>query len=83
MSSGGLLLLLGLLTLWEVLTPVSSKDRPDFCELPADTGPCRVGFPSFYYNPDEKKCLEFIYGGCEGSANNFITKEECESTCAA
>nr|ACY68701.1 Kunitz-type serine protease inhibitor isoform 5 [Parasuta nigriceps] len=83
MSSGGLLLLLGLLTLWEGLTPVTSKDHPDFCELPVDSGPCKGNFEAFYYNADQHKCLEFIYGGCDGNANNFKTIEECQQTCAA
>nr|Q90W97.1 RecName: Full=Kunitz-type serine protease inhibitor textilinin-5; Short=Txln-5; Flags: Precursor [Pseudonaja textilis textilis]AAK95523.1 textilinin [Pseudonaja textilis textilis] len=83
MSSGGLLLLLGLLTLWEVLTPVSSKDRPKFCELLPDTGSCEDFTGAFHYSTRDRECIEFIYGGCGGNANNFITKEECESTCAA
>nr|B5L5R1.1 RecName: Full=Blackelin-5; Flags: Precursor [Pseudechis porphyriacus]ACC77798.1 blackelin-5 precursor [Pseudechis porphyriacus] len=83
MSSGGLLLLLGLLTLWEGLTPVSSKDRPEFCELPADSGSCKGNFQAFYYHPVHRTCLEFIYGGCEGNANNFKTIDECKRTCAA
>ncbi|XP_026579467.1 kunitz/BPTI-like toxin [Pseudonaja textilis] len=36
MSSGGLLLLLGLLALWAELTPVSGQDRPS--ELPERSG---------------------------------------------
>nr|Q6ITC1.1 RecName: Full=Kunitz-type serine protease inhibitor homolog mulgin-1; Flags: Precursor [Pseudechis australis]AAT45400.1 mulgin-1 [Pseudechis australis] len=83
MSSGGLLLLLGLLTLWEVLTPVSSKDRPRFCELPADPGPCNGLFQAFYYNPVQRTCLKFRYGGCKGNPNTFKTIEECKRTCAA
>uniref|UniRef100_R4G2E8 KP-Cac-20 n=1 Tax=Cacophis squamulosus TaxID=505434 RepID=R4G2E8_9SAUR len=83
MSSGGLLLLLGLLTLWEGLTPVSSKDRPKFCELPPDKGGCYGWLLAFYYNPVQHQCLQFIYGGCPGNANYFNTIEECKSTCAA
>uniref|UniRef100_R4G317 KP-Pse-7 n=1 Tax=Pseudonaja modesta TaxID=340912 RepID=R4G317_9SAUR len=83
MSSGGLLLLLGLLTLWEVLTPVSSKDRPNFCELPAETGLCNAHNTRFYYNPRQHQCIKFLYGGCGGNANNFKTIEECKSTCIA
>nr|ACY68698.1 Kunitz-type serine protease inhibitor isoform 2 [Parasuta nigriceps] len=83
MSSGGLLLLLGLLTLWEILTPVSSTVRPDFCYLPDDSGPCKHNFKAFYYNAKQRKCLEFLYGGCEGNANNFRTIEECQRTCGA
>nr|ABO31437.1 venom protease inhibitor precursor [Oxyuranus scutellatus] len=81
MSSGGLLLLLGLLTLWEVLTPVSSKDRPKFCHLPPNPGPCRAAIPRFYYNPHSKQCEKFIYGGCHGNANSFKTPDECNYTC--
>uniref|UniRef100_R4G7I4 KP-Hem-12 n=1 Tax=Hemiaspis signata TaxID=355698 RepID=R4G7I4_9SAUR len=83
MSSGGLLLLLGLLTLWEVLTPVSSRDRPHFCHLPHETGLCKRNIQAFYYDPVYHTCLKFIYGGCEGNANNFKTIDECKRTCAA
>nr|A6MFL2.1 RecName: Full=Kunitz-type serine protease inhibitor vestiginin-2; Flags: Precursor [Demansia vestigiata]ABK63552.1 vestiginin-2 precursor [Demansia vestigiata]ACC77808.1 vestiginin-2 precursor [Demansia vestigiata] len=83
MSSGGLLLLLGLLTLWAELTPVSSKDRPEFCELPPDRGTCMGYSQAFYYNPSQNKCLPFMFGGCKANPNNFKTLEECKRTCAA
>uniref|UniRef100_A0A194AR89 Kunitz-type protease inhibitor 5 n=1 Tax=Micrurus tener TaxID=1114301 RepID=A0A194AR89_9SAUR len=81
MSSGGLLLLLGLLTLWVELTPVSSLRRPEFCNLPAVTGPCKAGIRAFYYNSVLRICQEFIYGGCKGNANKFKTINECRRTC--
>ncbi|KAM3839416.1 kunitz/BPTI-like toxin isoform 1-T5 [Vipera latastei] len=81
MSSGGLLLLVGLLTLWAELTPVSGQDRPKFCYLPSETGPCKANVRAFYYNSASNKCQEFTYGGCEGNANNFKTKDECHYTC--
>uniref|UniRef100_A0A175KDW0 Kunitz-type inhibitors n=1 Tax=Phalotris mertensi TaxID=1260334 RepID=A0A175KDW0_9SAUR len=81
MSSGGLLLLLGLLTLWAELTPVSGEDQPEFCNLPADIGPCRGKIPYFYYNVDGNKCEIFFYGGCQGNDNRFKTKRECDRTC--
>nr|B6RLX2.1 RecName: Full=Kunitz-type serine protease inhibitor TCI; AltName: Full=Trypsin and chymotrypsin bi-functional serine protease inhibitor; Short=OH-TCI; Flags: Precursor [Ophiophagus hannah]ABY74980.1 trypsin and chymotrypsim bi-functional serine protease inhibitor [Ophiophagus hannah] len=81
MSSGRLLLLLGLLTLWAELTPVSGLGRPKFCELPAVSGFCKAYIPSFYYNPDASACQKFIYGGCGGNANKFKTIEECHRTC--
>ncbi|XP_026579465.1 kunitz/BPTI-like toxin [Pseudonaja textilis] len=81
MSSGGLLLLLGLLTFWAELTPVSGQDRPKFCHLPAEPGPCRAKITRFYYNSDSKQCEKFIYGGCQGNANRFRTYDECHRTC--
>ncbi|XP_039198328.1 kunitz/BPTI-like toxin [Crotalus tigris] len=81
MSFGGLLLLLGLLTLWAELTPVSGRYRPRFCYLPAKPGPCQAFIPRFYYNPTSNKCQKFIYGGCGGNDNNFGTRDQCHYTC--
>ncbi|KAK9405053.1 hypothetical protein NXF25_009880 [Crotalus adamanteus] len=81
MSSGGLLLLLGFLTLWAELTPVSGRYRPRFCYLPAKPGPCEAYMPRFYYNSTSNKCQRFIYGGCGGNANNFETRDQCHYTC--
>ncbi|KAG8131484.1 putative Kunitz-BPTI-like toxin protein, partial [Naja naja] len=78
MSSGGLLLLLGLLTLWAELTPISGQDRPEFCYLPADPGPCRAKKTRFYYNSDSKQCEKFTYdvkvtGNVLGSRSAAVT----------
>nr|B2KTG1.1 RecName: Full=Kunitz-type serine protease inhibitor bungaruskunin; Flags: Precursor [Bungarus fasciatus]ABY71036.1 bungaruskunin [Bungarus fasciatus] len=81
MSSGGLLLLLGLLTLWTELTPVSSLGGPAYCKLPPEPGPCHEYKHAFYYNPDARECEEFIYGGCKGNKNNFKTRHECHRVC--
>ncbi|XP_070600484.1 kunitz-type serine protease inhibitor 4-like isoform X2 [Erythrolamprus reginae] len=81
MSSGGLLLLLGLLTLWAELTPISGNGRPGLCYLPPVTGPCKAKMPRFYYNSTSNQCQGFIYGGCGGNANNFKTKKACHFTC--
>uniref|UniRef100_A0AAU6NSZ1 Kunitz/BPTI-like toxin transcript variant X5 n=1 Tax=Micrurus mipartitus TaxID=430902 RepID=A0AAU6NSZ1_MICMP len=81
MSSGGLLLLLGLLTLWAELTPVSGQDRPEYCYLPPDSGQCLAINDAYYYNPAANECQQFNYGGCHGNDNNFETKDECHYTC--
>ncbi|XP_032074555.1 kunitz-type serine protease inhibitor ki-VN-like [Thamnophis elegans] len=81
MSSGGLLLLLGLLTLWAELTPISGQGRPELCYLPAKPGRCEAYMPRFYYNSTFNNCQEFIYGGCNGNANRFVTRDECHFTC--
>ena len=36
----------------------------------------------YYYNQNEGKCLQFIYGGCGGNQNRFETLKKCEKTCA-
>ncbi|XP_060548702.1 kunitz/BPTI-like toxin [Pantherophis guttatus] len=81
MSSGGLLLLLGLLSLWAELTPVSGQDRPKFCYLSADPGSCKAKMPRFYYNSASKQCEKFVYTGCKGNDNNFKTLDQCRYTC--
>uniref|UniRef100_A0A6B0UIH8 Putative kunitz n=1 Tax=Ixodes ricinus TaxID=34613 RepID=A0A6B0UIH8_IXORI len=49
------------------------------CALPPDDGPCRARIPSYYF--DNQTCREFMYGGCEGNANNFETLEACNQAC--
>ncbi|XP_029700199.1 kunitz-type serine protease inhibitor 6-like [Takifugu rubripes] len=51
------------------------------CRLPMKVGSCRAAFPKFYYDVTNQSCRDFIYGGCEANANNFDSKEECETAC--
>ncbi len=55
----------------------------DACEQEKIVGLCKAAFPRFYYNSVTKDCEQFIYGGCGGNNNNFVTKTECEITCVA
>nr|Q1RPS9.1 RecName: Full=Kunitz-type serine protease inhibitor homolog beta-bungarotoxin B5 chain; Flags: Precursor [Bungarus multicinctus]CAJ18320.1 beta-bungarotoxin b5 chain precursor [Bungarus multicinctus] len=82
MSSGGLLLLLGLLTFCAELTPVSSRKRHPYCNLPPDPGPCHDNKFAFYHHPASNKCKEFVYGGCGGNDNRFKTRNKCQCTCS-
>ena len=52
-------------------------NRPDRCYLEPDPGPCYASMPKYYFDKEEKKCKEFIWGGCEGVVP-FDSKEECE-----
>lgn len=52
------------------------------CMLPAETGPCRAQIERWYFNQESHRCELFMYGGCGGNANNFMTKEACEQRCA-
>jgi hypothetical protein len=51
------------------------------CELPVAPGPCKAAFQRWYYSMAEGKCVQFVYGGCFGNANNFATQAECENRC--
>uniref|UniRef100_A0A098LWI2 Ubs_30 putative toxin n=1 Tax=Unedogemmula bisaya TaxID=746885 RepID=A0A098LWI2_UNEBI len=58
-----------------------SSNAVDKCHQPPFTGMCRAYFPKYYYNATLKKCIEFIYGGCNGNDNRFNTVEECMTEC--
>ncbi|KAI0239009.1 Kunitz-type serine protease inhibitor bitisilin-2 [Lamellibrachia satsuma] len=59
------------------------RNRPRFCYLPAETGPCRAYFPRWYYNCATCKCEKFVYGGCKGNRNRFKTERACRRICKA
>ncbi|KHJ84558.1 Kunitz/Bovine pancreatic trypsin inhibitor domain protein [Oesophagostomum dentatum] len=54
---------------------------PEVCTLPIKSGPCLAFFPKYAYDSSQKRCVRFIYGGCQGNGNNFDSLEECQSTC--
>jgi hypothetical protein len=55
-------------------------ERVPSCFLNPEVGPCNAAFPKYYYDRLEKKCKEFIWGGCEGIVP-FDTMDECERNC--
>ncbi|XP_012612632.1 tissue factor pathway inhibitor 2 [Microcebus murinus] len=78
------LLLLPLLLNWAA--PGAAAQAPtgnnaEICLLPLDEGPCRAQVPSYYYDRYTQSCRQFMYGGCEGNANNFETWEACDDAC--
>ncbi|XP_040489848.1 kunitz-type protease inhibitor 2 isoform X3 [Ursus maritimus] len=54
----------------------------EFCQVPKIVGRCRASFPRWWYNVTDGSCQQFVYGGCEGNKNNYLTKEECLEKCA-
>ena len=55
----------------------------NICLLPRVAGPCYAYFPRYFYNSLTKRCERFIYGGCRGNANNFVTIQQCQRQCSS
>lgn len=53
------------------------------CVDPPITGPCRASITNWYYNPYERRCNRFNYGGCDGNLNRFKTEAGCTATCSS
>eukprot|EP00069_Balaena_mysticetus_P020867 bmy_13261T0 len=53
----------------------------EHCTAKAITGPCRASFPRWYFNAEKNSCDNFIYGGCRGNKNSYLSKEECMQRC--
>lgn len=53
------------------------------CQLPSRFGmlSCMGYMPRVTYNHKTNTCDEFIFGGCNGTPNNFATFEECQNFC--
>ncbi|KAL7060054.1 hypothetical protein AAHC03_09665 [Spirometra sp. Aus1] len=56
-------------------------DTKDICDLPLETGPCKAVLRRFGYSQKDRRCIEFVYGGCQGNANNFASLEVCQARC--
>ncbi|XP_064464808.1 papilin-like isoform X16 [Ornithodoros turicata] len=64
------------------LTLESDSEKPSICNLPKEEGPCNGYFPRYYFDSAEGICKQFVYGGCQANANNFVTFEQCNQTCS-
>ena len=69
-----LLLLLG-------STSYADGQKEKICSLPPDPGPCDGVCPRWFFNTETGECEMFIWGCCDGNANNFESLEECEAVC--
>ncbi|XP_061547759.1 tissue factor pathway inhibitor a isoform X1 [Phycodurus eques] len=54
---------------------------PDVCSGPVDRGTCESIMRRFAYNPNTKRCHEFLYSGCGGNDNNFKHRRQCIRKC--
>ncbi|XP_045479299.1 spondin-1 [Harmonia axyridis] len=51
------------------------------CLQENDVGECQGSFNRWYFDNRKFMCLPFIYSGCRGNKNNFITLEDCHQSC--
>ena len=62
------------------VTSTARSPRLACGEEPA-AGPCRGQVPRYYHDLATRTCQQFLYGGCAGNRNNFVSVAECEATC--
>lgn len=63
------------------VTVLSPEQTEEYCLVPRKVGRCRGSFPRWYYDPTERICKSFVYGGCLGNKNNYLREEECKLAC--
>jgi hypothetical protein len=54
---------------------------PEVCTLPKDPGPCNTPTERWWFNLQRGQCERFMYGGCEGTLNNFWNLAQCREVC--
>ncbi|KAJ8724114.1 hypothetical protein PYW07_008094 [Mythimna separata] len=52
------------------------------CGLPIDQGSCAGNYSRWGFNPETRRCEQFIWGGCEGNSNRFRSEAACQMRCA-
>ncbi|XP_064149652.1 kunitz-type protease inhibitor 2 [Loxodonta africana] len=77
-----LLALLGALLLSGAEAVDGERGLHDFCHVSQVVGRCRASLPRWWYNITDESCQQFVYGGCDGNDNNYLTKEDCLEKCA-
>lgn len=66
-----------------VLSNITAASARVVCALQPETGPCRGSLRRWAFDSAAGGCREFVYGGCQGNANNFVSQQACEATCSA
>uniref|UniRef100_A0A023GPI2 BPTI/Kunitz inhibitor domain-containing protein n=1 Tax=Amblyomma triste TaxID=251400 RepID=A0A023GPI2_AMBTT len=58
-----------------------SYGTPARCMQLKSTGPCHGHHQRWFYDPGQKKCKGFTYGGCKGNTNRFRSEQRCQKVC--
>ncbi|KAM9591558.1 thrombin inhibitor hemalin-like [Morphnus guianensis] len=83
MAPGWFLPLLLLLMAAAIDARSGSEGPPllELCSLPKAVGQCRASMLRWWFNITGGSCQSFVFGGCKGNANNFLTERECWESC--
>ena len=49
--------------------------------MPRVIGDCKEFTERWYYDEADEECRAFLFGGCNGNANNFDTLDSCNKRC--
>uniref|UniRef100_A0A8C4ZG46 Serine peptidase inhibitor, Kunitz type 1 b n=1 Tax=Gadus morhua TaxID=8049 RepID=A0A8C4ZG46_GADMO len=60
---------------------LNQEESDMYCLVAKEVGLCRASFPRWHYNAATARCEEFVYGGCKGNNNNFLSEQECGKAC--
>ena len=59
----------------------SKISEDDTCKIPREIGDCKEFTERWYYDVYDEECRAFLYGGCNGNANNFESLAACRARC--
>ncbi|XP_078731018.1 uncharacterized protein LOC144946130 [Lampetra fluviatilis] len=54
----------------------------DPCSLPLEEGSCSRYTMRWYHHGESGQCRPFIYSGCGGNSNSFVSRQQCRDRCS-
>ncbi|XP_072145399.1 doenitin-1-like isoform X1 [Dermacentor andersoni] len=61
--------------------PTYVSSSPRCLSMPTQDDDCDNRLDDWYFDKNEGKCVNFMYGDCPQNNNIFQSQEECETTC--
>jgi hypothetical protein len=53
------------------------------CSLAPAQGSCKSHSLRYHWDSTKQTCVPFVYSGCGGNRNNFLTESDCLSVCGS